>query len=68
MYHAFGGQFKHPAPSDRIEVQALEVTEDTDVCKLIPVPVSVQTEEEGPFQGDETPDARQVVASGISQG
>lgn len=51
-----------------LEVQALEVTEDTDVCKLIPVPVSVQTEQEGPFQGDETPDAWQVVTSGISQG
>lgn len=46
----------------------LEVTEDTDVCELVPVPVGVQTEQEGPFQGDEAPDARQVVASGISQG
>lgn len=68
MDHAFGGQIRPPAPSDGIEVQVLEVTEDTDVCELVPVPVGVQTEQEGPFQGDEAPDARQVVAPGISQG
>lgn len=64
----FGGHLKPPAPSHSFEVQVLEVTEDTDVCKLIPVAVSVQTEQEGPFQGHETPDGRQVVAFGISQG
>lgn len=63
-----GGQLRHPAPSDRSKVPASEVTEDTDVCKLIPVPVGVEAEQEGPFQGDEAPDTRQVVASGISQG
>lgn len=68
MHRALGVQLEPPAPSARIEVQVLEVTEDTDVCELVPVPVRVQTEQEGPFQGHETPDARQVVASGISQG
>lgn len=75
--HTFGGvgveglrwsQVQHPAPSAGGRVQALEVTEDADVCELVPVAVGVQAEQEGPLQGDETPDARQVVASGISQG
>lgn len=44
----------------------LKITKDADIGKFFPVPVRVKAEQEGPLQGHETPDARQIKAFWVS--
>lgn len=42
-----------------------EIAEDADVSEVGPVAVGVEAEEEGPLEGDEAPDAGEVVAGWV---
>lgn len=42
-----------------------EITEDADVREVSPVAVGVEAEQEGPLEGDEAPDAGEVVAGRV---
>lgn len=44
-----------------------EVAEDADVGEVGPVAMGVQAEQEGPLEGDEAPDAGEVVAVGVCE-
>lgn len=42
-----------------------EVAQDADVGKVHPVAMGIQAEQKGPLEGDEAPDAGEVVAVGV---
>lgn len=42
-----------------------EIAEDADVGKISPVAVRVEAEQEGPLEGNEAPNAGQIVAVGV---
>ena len=44
-----------------------EVAEDADVGEVSPVAVGIKAEQEGPLEGDEAPDAGEVVAVGVCE-
>lgn len=44
-----------------------EIAEDADVGEVSPVAVGVKAEQEGPLEGDEAPDAGEVVAVGVCE-
>lgn len=58
-----------PGPEDprvqRSHPPASEIAQDADVGKVSPVSVGVEAEQEGPLEGNEAPNAGQVVAVGV---
>ena len=44
-----------------------EITENANVSKVSPVAVGVQAKQEGPLEGNEAPDTREVVAVGVCE-
>lgn len=60
-----------PGPEDpkgaETSPPASEIAEDADVGKVSPVAVGVEAEQEGPLEGNEAPDAGEVVAVGVCE-
>lgn len=44
-----------------------EIAEDANVSKVSPVAVGVEAKQEGPLEGNEAPDTREVVAVGVCE-
>lgn len=42
-----------------------EITENADISEVSPVAVGIEAEQEGPLEGDEAPDAGEVVAGWV---
>lgn len=60
-----------PGPEDPQGTEAAplgsEIAEDADVGEVSPVAVGVKAEQEGPLEGNEAPDAGEVVAVGVCE-
>lgn len=55
-------------PQDTVtSLPGSEITENADVCKVSPVAVGVEAEQEGPLEGNEAPDTGEVVAGGVCE-
>ena len=44
-----------------------EIAEDANVSKVSPVAVGVEAKQEGPLEGNEAPNTREVVAVGVCE-
>lgn len=52
-------------PGSRALTPESEVSQDADVSKVHPVAMGIQAEQKGPLEGDDAPDAGEVVAVGV---